>query len=353
MPWGKPDPEEDQEAAGTESEEEALLEPVHEVHVDALVLLKIMQHCPLSDPAARAGSLLGMDVDGVQQVTNCYALPNADQEEMSDQELEEYQTEMLRLLREVNVDNNCVGWYQTTNLGSFFNQTFIDTQFNYQRSIENAVVLVYDPMQTSRSNVWLKAFRLTPEAMRMKLQGRDGFTSESVLSEGFTPDSILEEIPVRVRSNPMTTCLLADMGEADVQNGPAAGASADIDFERLHLATDPFLEKNLEFMCAWVDDLGAEMHQLQAYARYAYRQKQEQTRWIEKRKEENMVRQAAGEEALPLEDPENPVFRQYPEPSRLESLMISKQISHYCHQINAFAGMSFSKLFLASSLREA
>ena len=76
------------------------------------------------------------------------------------------------------------------------------------------------------------------------------------------------------------------------------------------------------------------------------------SREIEKRKEENMVRQAAGEEALPLEDPENPVFRQYPEPSRLESLMISKQISHYCHQINAFAGMSFSKLFLASSLRE-
>jgi len=31
--------------------------------------------------------------------------------------------------------------------------------------------------------------------------------------------------------------------------------------------------------------------------------------------------------------------------------MISKQIGHYCQQINSFAGMSFSKLFLASSLR--
>ena len=33
---------------------------------------------------------------------------------------------------QVNVDNNTVGWYQSTYLGSFLNETMIETQFTYQ-----------------------------------------------------------------------------------------------------------------------------------------------------------------------------------------------------------------------------
>ncbi|CAN0509253.1 unnamed protein product, partial [Ectocarpus sp. 8 AP-2014] len=32
----------------------------------------------------------------------------------------------------VNVDNNCVGFYQSMYLGSFCTQTLIDNQFSYQ-----------------------------------------------------------------------------------------------------------------------------------------------------------------------------------------------------------------------------
>jgi translation initiation factor 3 subunit H len=329
-----------------EEEEEVLLEPsCHTVHVDALVLLKIMRHCPTADPALRAGSLLGMDVEGVQQVTNCYPLPTMD-DDFTDKDMEAYHINMLRMLREVNVDNNCVGWYQTTQLGSFFNQTFIETQYAYQLSLgQDAVVLVYDPMQTSKSSVWLKAFRLTPAFMKMKMLGRDAFGAKAVAQEKLTPADILEEVPVKLRASPIANCLLADMGKE------RAAAPSSTDFDRLWLSTDPYLEKNLEYMCTWADELGAEMHRLQSHGRYAYRQKQEQARWLAKRTEENKLREEAGEEALPTEDPTNPIFKHYPEPSRLESLMISKQIGHYCQQINSFAGMSFSKLFLASSLR--
>jgi translation initiation factor 3 subunit H len=63
----------------------------------------------------------------------------------------DYQIAMMRCLREVrsgfscvghgqrpsvrmqvNVDNNTVGWYQSTYLGSFLNETMIETQFTYQ-----------------------------------------------------------------------------------------------------------------------------------------------------------------------------------------------------------------------------
>ena len=49
----------------------------------------------------------------------------------------------MRRLRAVNVDHLQVGWYQSTYLGSFVNRTLLDSQFSYQSSIEESVVLIY------------------------------------------------------------------------------------------------------------------------------------------------------------------------------------------------------------------
>lgn len=49
----------------------------------------------------------------------------------------------MRNLRHVNVDHLHVGWYQSTYFGSFINRALIDSQFNYQHSIEESVVLIY------------------------------------------------------------------------------------------------------------------------------------------------------------------------------------------------------------------
>lgn len=51
--------------------------------------------------------------------------------------------EMMRRLRAVNVDHLHVGWYQSTYLGSFINRNLLDSQFSYQSSIEESVVLIY------------------------------------------------------------------------------------------------------------------------------------------------------------------------------------------------------------------
>lgn len=55
----------------------------------------------------------------------------------------EYQMEMMRHLRHVNVDHLHVGWYQSTHFGSFYNKPLLESQFNYQSSIEESVVLIY------------------------------------------------------------------------------------------------------------------------------------------------------------------------------------------------------------------
>jgi hypothetical protein len=49
-----------------------------------------------------------------------------------------YQLEMMRCLREVNVDNNTVGCYQSTYMGSFQTVELIETFLNYQ--VRSAVV---------------------------------------------------------------------------------------------------------------------------------------------------------------------------------------------------------------------
>ena len=54
-----------------------------------------------------------------------------------------------------------------------------------------------------------------------------------------------------------------------------------------------------------------------------------------------MTRKAAGEEPLPEEDPTNPIFKPLPEPSRLDSYLITNQIANYCNQINGYSAAAY------------
>ncbi len=65
----------------------------------------------------------------------------------------QYQMEMMRNLRHVNVDHLHVGWYQSTYFGMYLNRALLDSQFNYQHSIEESVVLVYGEYQQTTQEV--------------------------------------------------------------------------------------------------------------------------------------------------------------------------------------------------------
>lgn len=57
--------------------------------------------------------------------------------------LVQYQMEMMRSLRHVNIDHLHVGWYQSTYYGTFVSRALLDSQFSYQHAIEESVVLIY------------------------------------------------------------------------------------------------------------------------------------------------------------------------------------------------------------------
>ena len=123
---------------------EEVASPLRVVQIEGLVILKIIKHCKEFSPALVTGQLLGLDVGSVLELTNCFpfpvttkSLPNSrlidlfnffwfliffflfflihkkirEEDEENEAEGANYQLDMMKCLREVNVDNNTVGWY--------------------------------------------------------------------------------------------------------------------------------------------------------------------------------------------------------------------------------------------------
>lgn len=49
---------------------------------------------------------------------------------------------MLRALKEVRADDSVVGFYQSTTMGAFFNQTLVDTQAIHQEKLRHGGIVV-------------------------------------------------------------------------------------------------------------------------------------------------------------------------------------------------------------------
>eukprot|EP00744_Colponema_vietnamica_P002921 GILI01004536.1.p1 GENE.GILI01004536.1~~GILI01004536.1.p1 ORF type:complete len:330 (+),score=117.75 GILI01004536.1:107-1096(+) len=315
-------------------------ETVEIIKLDALAVLKVIKHCRENLPSLVSGQLLGLDFDTSLEITNCFPFPGNTEEENEDEdETAEYQFNMLRSMREVNCDSTTVGWYQSAFLDSFLSADMIESHFQYQDAVKKSVVIVYDPLKTNAGTLALRAFRLR-DAFMAVYKSQD-FTQDRLTELGLDSSDIWQEIPIQINIPALVQSFLADYGEKD---------STICDFQRLDLATNPFLEKNLAFLSECLDDLAEEQKKFQFYQRQVQRQLQQQKTFIEKRRAENQARRNRGEEPLPEE--EGPLFKPIPAPSRLESLLVSNQIQTYCKQINMFAGESFSKLFLVGDLHK-
>jgi len=220
------------------------------VELDGLVVLNIIRHCQSALPSFVTGQLLGLDIGRTLEVTSCFPFPGKGEEEQGgeDEDGAEYQMEMMRCLRDVNVDSNTVGWYQSTYFSSFIEEGCIETQFNYQarlaaprrgcwtgcttlrklahtactrstlqcfttaaatsldlapllraqENIKNCVVIIYDPSRTRATGMALRAFRLTDAFMGLYREGK--FTLSSLASANMATSDVFQELPIKVRN---------------------------------------------------------------------------------------------------------------------------------------------------------
>ena len=161
--------------------------------------MKIVKACAATFPTTATGSLVGMDVNGTLQITNSFPFPTADvaasdahpNDHMAASNLAAaaprskanvvYQNEMIKYLREVNVDANNVGWYTSANMGNFVNTSLVENQFHYQKELnEKTVALVHDVSRSSQGALSLRAFRLAPSFMAAYKEGK--FTTEKYIA---------------------------------------------------------------------------------------------------------------------------------------------------------------------------
>lgn len=158
--------------------------------------MKITKHCASSHPSLVNGQILGLEVDNVLHVTHSFPFPTTEPSSDHHYDSEKnansaaagvprsrqalhYQAEMVKCLREINVDANVVGWYQSANLGNFISKDFVENQYAYQSSTqynERTVVLVHDAARSAQGALALRAFRLTKEFMNAMKEGK--FTTE-------------------------------------------------------------------------------------------------------------------------------------------------------------------------------
>lgn len=154
--------------------------------------MKIVKHCSASFPTTATGSLVGMDQDSTLGITNSFPFPIADIASVEGSHPNDasalaaaapqtkqniaYQAEMIRHLKEVNVDANNVGWYTSATMGNFVNPGFIGNQYHYQRENDKTVALVHDVSRSSQGALSLRAFKLTPTFMAAYKENK--FTTE-------------------------------------------------------------------------------------------------------------------------------------------------------------------------------
>ncbi|RXN26282.1 eukaryotic translation initiation factor 3 subunit H [Labeo rohita] len=293
----------------------ALDSPVKQIQIEGLVVMKIIKHYQEEGQGSEVvqGVLLGLVVEDRLEITNCFPFPQHTEDDADFDEVQ-YQMEMMRSLRHVNIDHLHVGWYQSTFYGSFVSRALLDSQFSYQHAIEESVVLIYDPIKTAQGSLCLKAYRLTPKLMEIckeKDFSADGLKKASV---GF--EHMFEEVPIVIKNSHLINVLLWELEDKST-------AADKHELLNLSSSNSSLMRTNEEVSAA---------------------------QYIQRRQQENAQRQSRGEPLLPEEDLSK-MFKPPQPPPRMDTLLIASQINTYCQTIKEFTSQNLGKLFMAEALQ--
>ncbi|GLB36223.1 putative component of the eukaryotic translation initiation factor 3 (eIF-3) complex, which is involved in protein synthesis of a specialized repertoire of mRNAs and, together with other initiation factors, stimulates binding of mRNA and methionyl-tRNAi to the 40S ribosome [Lyophyllum shimeji] len=327
--------------------------PLTCVQLDGMVVTKLLKHAREAPSATAHGLLLGLDLDGTLEISNSFPLPHhaGDEDDRSSKSVARYQASMLRSLKEVQADDSVVGFYQATTLGAFLNQTLVDTQAIHQEKLRHGgIVIVHDISQTARGNASFRAFRLT--SAFLNAHKTSNFSTSSLMAHSLTFSSILEEVPLKIRTNPLLSSFLGTLMEPDeslasLDGELGTGSAIPPSFGVLEFGTAG-LTRNLEQIVEAVDNYRTEEGNLAYLSRQIARERLKADQFVTKRKEENAARVAQGLAPLPEEDVAR-LFKIPAEPSRLESLLLLGQIDAYGKSLAGTASTGLVKMYAAKA----
>lgn len=168
-----------------------------------------------------------------------------------------------------------------------------------------------------------------------------------------TFSTILEEIPLKIRTNALLTSFLGTLAEpspsplVDAPPNSATTSALPPSFSNLDLGKGN-VTRNLEQIIESIDAYRTEEGNLAYLGRQIGREKARAETYISKRKEENAARVAQGLAPLPEEDVQR-LFKIPPEPSRLESMLLLGQVDAYAKSLEGSASTGLVKMYAAKA----
>ncbi|KAF4583256.1 Eukaryotic translation initiation factor 3 subunit H [Ophiocordyceps camponoti-floridani] len=342
--------------------------PLQAVQVEALVVMKIAKHCSSTFPTTATGMTVGMDQNGLLEITNLFPFPSVEGAAVDGHQNDAsslaaaaprqkanmaYQTDMIRHLKEVNVDANNVGWYTSATMGNFINLSFIENQYHYQKDNDRTVALVYDASKSSQGNLTLRAFRLTAAFVNAYKESK--FTTENLQKSKLTFRDILIELPITIHNSHLLTSFLHQIASPSQDEVEPPSSLAEVErsavkpplypsIDSLDVSIDPFLEKTCDFLLESIESHYTDLNNFQFYQRQLGREQAKITQWQIKRKAENAQRALAKQPPLP-EDEWQRLYKLPQEPSRLEGMLNAKQVEQYSKQVDGFTANVTAKMF--------
>ncbi|KAF8307179.1 hypothetical protein DL93DRAFT_2088237 [Clavulina sp. PMI_390] len=296
--------------------------PVTNVQLDGLVVTKIIKHARESTSSAN-GVLLGIDLDGTLEVSNSFALPPSSTDEEQKAASSRYELSMLRVLKEAQYDDSLVGFYLSTALGAFMRQSWLTVQAaRYESLRQGGIVLVHDASHSHHANPSIRAFRLTKAFLEAYKANK--FNSQSLLDNQLTFATILEELPLTIRTSPLLSAYLETL------SSPSSSSSSSLSPSYTHLDGLPqaHLTRAMDSLLDTMETYRTEENNVGFQARQIARERARAEAYVQKRKDENAMRVAQGLTPLPEEDVTR-LFKIPADPSRLDTTLLLGQMDTY------------------------
>jgi len=357
---------------------------VSEVIVDAKVVLQIIKHGAddkRSSPNNLDGYLTGFSKDSVTEVTHSFrSIHSTDTNEEDYQRMSgQYQTSMLRRLRDQNQDHLLVGYYRKVPNLAFMTRpdellSFIAFQMgNDQVSSTGTVMLVYDEKRMSQGDFGLRAYRISRKAMQLywdwskdkNKKGKAPFVVSNVQEHDLTVGEMLIELPVSVKSSWLMNCLLHQIENYrlnDIEretSGSLFGRASTAKHEsRLHVpaytvASTRVLQEQAENMKNCVEEVHQQSNrfiQLQRNLHNATLKKHEK---IQQKERENAEKEQNGEKTQAIDVAEIDKQVKMPEEhNRIAGMVSTFQANLFCETVKNVSSGTMGKLFLAESVTD-
>lgn len=302
--------------------------PIGRVHASGLAVLKIVYHCLGSDSHV-TGQLLGSNVGDTVQVTDCFPLPAGDDAlTINNEENEVFQLDMMRCLHEINIDNNSVGWYQST-LGTYQTADILETFSSYQTTLRNCICFINDPQVARCGGMPIKAIKVNSVFMTMfraVQQAQEKLRPDKLHAWNHSWNDIFQDIPIEVHNSTLLGATTRSLQASRIFNESENIFDAEV---------KPILDKTLSSLIEAMDDLMLEQQRVNLYFRHFQKWQQLLFNWQQRRQAENAARMAVGEELLTEDAPSMNGSISVPNP--LDRLLLSNQIAMLCSLVSTIS----------------